>query len=208
MRERCRALVLDLDGVLRRFDPDRLAAAAAANGVPAGMLTDLAFAPDRLRAAVTGRSTHEQWLAATVDALAEATGDRPGARRAVTEWASYHGEVVPEVLDAVRQVRAAGVPVLLGTNATDRLDADLAELGLTDEVDGVLNSSVLGHAKPSAEFFAAACERLDLPARVCLFVDDVDRNVRGARAAGLAAMRYTGPSDLAYLRAALSAAAA
>jgi putative hydrolase of the HAD superfamily len=36
-----------------------------------------------------------------------------------------------------------------------------------------------------------------------LFVDDEDRNVRGAREAGLAAFRWTGPMDLPYVRAAL-----
>jgi putative hydrolase of the HAD superfamily len=208
MRERCQALVLDMDGVLREFDPANERTVAAAHGLPDGMLTDLAFEPDRLRAVVTGRSSHDEWLASITDALAAATDDRPRAERAVAAWSAYRGVVVPAVLDAVRALRAAGVPVLLASNATDRLDADLELLGLVGEFDGVLNSSRLGHAKPSAEFYAAACDRLGVPARLCLLVDDSDRNVRGARAAGLAAIRYTGPSDLGYLSAALAPATA
>ncbi|BCJ34759.1 haloacid dehalogenase [Actinocatenispora thailandica] len=208
MRERCQALVLDMDGVLRRFDPANEQAVAATHGLPAGMLTDLAFEPDRLRAVLTGRASHAEWLASVTDALAAATDDRQRAEQAVAAWSAYRGAVVPEVLDAVRAVRSAGVPVLLASNATDWLAADLAQLGLTGEFDGVLNSSELGHAKPSAEFYAAACDRLGVPARLCLLVDDSDRNVRGARAAGLAAIRYTGPADLTYLTSALAPATA
>jgi putative hydrolase of the HAD superfamily len=197
VRPRPTALLLDLDGVLRRFDPAHTARVEKEYGLPAGRLADVAFAPDRLRAAVLGRVTHRQWMDGVATELGEA------GPRAVADWQAYHGEVDPDVLAAVREVRAGGVPVGLATNATDRLDADLAELGLESETDAVLNSSVLGQAKPSAEFFAAACDALDTPARQCLLVDDSDRMVRGARAAGLAAIHYTGPAELRYLRAVL-----
>jgi putative hydrolase of the HAD superfamily len=72
----------------------------------------------------------------------------------------------------------------------------------------VVNSSVIGFAKPTPSYFAAACAALDVPPRLCLFVDDSDRFVRGARAAGLSAHRWTGPADLPYLRAALGLIAA
>ncbi len=109
----------------------------------------------------------------------------------------------PRLLAFVRQARAAGLRVGLATNATDALDADLATLALVDEVDLVVNSSVLGLHKPMKEYFQAACQALGtLPERV-LLVDDDDRAVRGARAAGLSAYRWNGPQDLPYLRAAL-----
>ena len=48
-----------------------------------------------------------------------------GSPEAVVEWETYRGDIVPDVRDLVRDVRAAGVPVGLATNATDRLDGDL-----------------------------------------------------------------------------------
>ena len=127
-----------------------------------------------------------------------------GARAAVQEWQSYRGEVDPEVLAFVREVRAAGIRVGLGTNATDLLDADLAALDLTDELDVIVNSSVVGVHKPAKEYFQAACEALETPPGRVLFVDDEDRSVAGARVAGLSAHRWSGPADLRYLRAALA----
>jgi putative hydrolase of the HAD superfamily len=108
------------------------------------------------------------------------------------------------VLDFVRRARARGVRVGLATNATDWLDADLATLGLTGEVDAVLNSSVVGQAKPAREFYRAGCLELRTVPKLVLFIDDEDRNVRGARETGLAALRYTGPASLHYAEAALA----
>jgi putative hydrolase of the HAD superfamily len=204
LRPPCRALLIDLDGVLRRFDPAHGARVEVAHGLPAGLLAASAFAPERLRPAITGRVSHAAWMAGVAEAVAAVTGDPRSAQAAVAEWRANRGAVVPEALAAVREVRAAGVPVALATNATDILDTDLDLLGLASEVDVVVNSSTVGHAKPSPDFFAVCCESVGVEARQCLFVDDDDRNVRGARAAGLAAFRYTSPEDLRYLRPALA----
>jgi putative hydrolase of the HAD superfamily len=194
-RERPSALLVDLDGVLRRWDPAFTAAVEERYGLAPGALLTAALEPDRLRPVVTGRVSRAEWLAGI--------GEAVGSAEAVAEWMTFRGTVDPEVLGFIRQVRTAGLPVALATNATDAERDDLAALGLTDELDAVVNSAELGVAKPAPEFYAAACAAVRVPPRGCLLVDDTDRNVRGARAAGLAAHRWTGPADLPYLRAAL-----
>jgi putative hydrolase of the HAD superfamily len=195
VRPRPVALLIDFDGVLREFDQSVTRAVEERHGLPAGSLLGALLEPDLLRAATLGRITDEGWRAAVAGSI--------GSADAVAEWCGYRGEVRPEVLGFVREVRVAGRPVVLATNATDRLDEDLATLGLTGEFDAVVNSSVLGAGKPDPAFFAAACAGAGTRPDRCLLVDDQDRNVRGARAAGLLAYRYTGPDDLGYLRAAL-----
>jgi putative hydrolase of the HAD superfamily len=194
-RARPTALLVDLDGVLRRWDPEVPARIEAAHGLPQGSLEKTAMDWSRLLPAITGEVRNEGWMAGVAEAL--------GAPEAVAEWQRYRGEVDPDVLAFVREARDAGVPVAIATNATDHLDADLEALVLTGEVDAVINSSVVGAHKPTREFFAAAAEALrTLPDRM-LLVDDSDRFVRGARVVGLSAYRWNGPSDLPYLRAAL-----
>jgi putative hydrolase of the HAD superfamily len=195
VRARPTALLVDLDGVLRRWDPEVPARIEAVHGLPAGALEKTAMDWARLKPAVTGQITHAVWMAGVAEAL--------GAPEAVAQWQRYRGEVDPDVLGFVREARAAGVPVGIATNATDHLDADLEALGLTGEVDVVVNSSVVGAHKPRREFFAAACLALRTPPDRVLLVDDSDRFVRGARVAGLFAYRWNGPADLPYLRAAL-----
>lgn len=202
-RERATALLLDFDGVLRRWDPAVAAGVEREYGLSEGVLGEIAMQWGRLQPVLTGQVSHADWVSSVAEALAEPAGGPDRARAAVEQWQRYRGEVDTEVLDFVREVRAAGIRVGLGTNATDVLDADLAALGLADELDVVVNSSTVGVHKPAPEYFQAACVALrTLPAKV-LFVDDEDWAVRGARSAGLSAHRWGGHGDLRYLRAAL-----
>jgi putative hydrolase of the HAD superfamily len=193
-RQRPEALLVDFDGVLRVWDASRTGAVEQKYGLPAGSLAATAFDWSRLRPALTGEVTDAGWMAGVGAAL--------GSPEAVAEWQSYRGEVCEEVLRLIRDVRAAGWPVALATNATDRLSGDLASLGLTGEFDAVVNSSEIGAAKPAREFFAVACTAVARAPDRCLLVDDDDRQVRGARVAGVSAYRWTGPEHLGYLRAA------
>jgi putative hydrolase of the HAD superfamily len=108
------------------------------------------------------------------------------------------------VLEFVREVRAGGCPVGLATNATSDLRDDLARFDREAEFDAVISSAEVGHHKPSKEFFLAACAAVGTKPDWVLFVDDTERNIAGARAAGLSALRYTGLGDLSYIRAALA----
>ncbi|MBQ1050681.1 HAD-IA family hydrolase [Micromonospora sp. C51] len=204
-RERATALLVDFDGVLRRWDPAVAAGVEREYGLSAGVLGEIAMQWGRLQPVLTGQVSHADWMTSVADALTPSVGgDAERARAAVAQWQRYRGEVDPEVLTFVREARAAGIRVGLGTNATDLLDADLAALGLTDELDVVVNSSAIGVHKPAPEYFQAACGALDTPPARVLFVDDEDRAISGARAAGLSAYRWNGPADLRYLRAALA----
>ena len=195
------ALLIDLDGVLRRWDPAVVTDIEVRRGLKPGAVLDAAMEWSRLQPAITGRVGHAEWMAGVGAALADEYG--PAAAAAVPEWQAYRGEVDPDVLAFVREVRASGVRVGLATNATDLLEADLEGLALTDQVDVVVSSARLRTHKPTREFFQQACLALETPPDHVLFVDDTDRFVRGARAAGLFAYRWSGAADLPYLRAAL-----
>ncbi|MFI9642223.1 HAD family hydrolase [Micromonospora sp. NPDC051925] len=202
-RERPTALLLDFDGVLRRWDPAVAAGIEREYGLSEGVFGEIAMHWGRLQPVLTGQVSHADWVSSVADALTESVG--PGrARAAVEQWQRYRGEVDAEVLAFVREARAGGVRVGLGTNATDLLDTDLAVLGLVGELDVVVNSSVVGVHKPAKEYFQAACAALETPPARVLFVDDEDWAIRGARAAGLSAYRWDGPAGLRYLRAALA----
>ena len=199
-RERAQALLIDLDGVLRRWDPAPMIAVEVEYGLKPAALLETAMAWDLYHPAVAGEITDAEWMRQVASRLPL---DPEKAAEAVARWQSYRGEPDPEVLAFVREVRAGGRKVGLATNATDRLRPDLDALGLAGEVDVVISSWELRVHKPAPEFFARACELIAAEPKHVLFVDDDDRAVRGARAAGLSAYRWTGPQHLAYLRKAL-----
>ncbi|SNT65259.1 putative hydrolase of the HAD superfamily [Asanoa hainanensis] len=206
MRPKATALLVDLDGTLRRWDPAVIHGIEAAHDLKPGALYMAALDWSRLMPAIIGEITHDEWADVIAAELADQTGDPDRARAAVKEWEQYRGTVEPGLLALIREARAAGIKVGLATNATDLLPADLRTLGLVDEFDAVINSSELRIPKPAPEYFGAACLALRTPPRNVLFVDDSERFVLGARAAGLAAYRWTGPADLPYIRAALNLA--
>jgi putative hydrolase of the HAD superfamily len=106
----------------------------------------------------------------------------------------------PAALALVASLRARGVTVALATNQHAARAAYMSDgLGYAARFDHLFYSCALGCAKPSAAFFHAALERLALPARAVLFVDDHQANVAAARDAGMLAEQVSlddGPEAL------------
>ncbi len=194
-------LIIDLDGVLRHWNPQHVSDIERRAGLPIGSLFGAAFAEEPLRAAITGQVTDAQWRAGVAAALGRDHG-KLAAQRVVAEWSALAGEVNAPVLDIVRVERRRRT-VVLASNATDRLSADLSRLGLDHEFDAVFNSAAIGLAKPDPRVFVHIADALGVAPHHCLFVDDTAANVVAASQAGLSAHQYRSPEDLiAFLNAA------
>jgi putative hydrolase of the HAD superfamily len=200
-RQPARAMLIDLDGVLRRWDPQVPAGVEQSYGLEPGTLMRTAMNWELLRPAVAGELTDAEWMQLVASRLPLPEDD---AKTAVAEWQRHRGAVDPEALAFVREVRAAGRPVGLATNATDRLRGDLEALGLTGEFDAIVSSWELKIHKPAPEFFERGCAALGVEPPWVLFIDDDDRVIRGARAAKMPAYRWSGAQDVPYLRKALA----
>lgn len=105
-------------------------------------------------------------------------------------WLSI--EVVPDSVALVRSLRAAGHGVHLGTNQhASRASYMKEELGYDDLFDTCFYSCDLGLAKPDVAYFHQVAASLGVAPGEVLFVDDSGDNVRGAQAAGMAAVQWT-----------------
>lgn len=149
--ERARALLIDLDGVVRRWDAHPPVAVEVAFGLPPGAVAATAFAVPLLRQAVVARITDEAWRQAVVERLA-ATYGQDAAAGSVAAWSAPAGRVDEDILTLVRAVRRRG-PVVLVTNATTRLERDLEDLGLRTAFDAIASSARIGACKPEARIF-------------------------------------------------------
>ena len=105
------------------------------------------------------------------------------------EWSDLPVRLATDVLDLLAQVRARH-PVVLLTNATDRLAADIYRLGIARAFDEIVNSSQVGAPKPEPAAFqaaaAAVCRVLGKsvqPGTIAL-VDDSQSHVEAAHALG------------------------
>lgn len=201
------AVLCDVDGVLRLWPRDTMPSLDLSLGLPEGTLAAIAFRPDRLGPAITGAVSDAAWRAGVARELGERCGDAARAREAVAAWSALVPPVDTALAALLREVDRH-VPVLLASNATDRLEADLAAAGLAGVARGVVNSSRVGAAKPDPGFYRAALAALGPGADAdratyrggrVLFVDDTPANVDAARAAGLDGVRYRTPDDLVPL---------
>lgn len=182
-----KVLLLDLDGVLRHWDSSHAATVETTYGLPPGVLSQTAYDPDRFVPALTGAVDDRTWRDSVVQALGTDHGEV--ARAAVDEWMQPAGRVDPEVLDVVRRARTMAKVILL-TNATSRLGDDLEQLGLLDEVDGVVSSTDLGLAKPDPDAFSRAALRNHLMFSEIAYVDASRENVATAEILGITSHLY------------------
>lgn len=191
-----RAVLIDLDGVIRLWQSQEDPAAEAAFGLPPGAIRRVAFAPERLLPAITGQIRDETWREQIRDRLA-LEFPAANADAAVAWWSRPYGEINRAVLELLNACRSRATIVLI-TNATSRLPDDLRRLGLEAAFDEVINSSAVGAAKPEPAIFHAALAAAGVAATDALFIDDTIGHVEAARRLGIAGHSYTNPTELRH----------
>ena len=101
----------------------------------------------------------------------------------------------PEVIDLTRRARAEGIRVAALSNSWGTGDYDpYAGWDLDGLFDAVVISDQVGLRKPDPQIFRLTAGKLGLPPSDCLFVDDTEHNLPGARALGMGTLFFTGAS--------------
>ncbi|WP_051450742.1 HAD-IA family hydrolase [Actinospica robiniae] len=188
-----KAVLCDIDGVLRHWPP--LDTLDQDHALPSGTFAGAAFAPERLIPAITGLVTDEEWRESVEAALAVACGSWSTARAVVAAWSVQLPTIDAEVAALLRQTRGT-IPVALVSNATTRLELDLAKQGLEDVADVIVNTSRIGYAKPDSRVYVDAARRVGAALDQCLFIDDTVGNVAAARSLGMPALHFRTFADL------------
>lgn len=183
-----RAVIFDLDGVLRHFDAAHVARIEARHGLAEGSIHATAFEPALLAAVTTGCITREEWML-RVGALLDNT-------RAAAEWAVHPSTPDERMLALSDELRAAGIRTVILTNGTDTIPTELRELGIDAHVDAVFNSAEIGFAKPDERAFQHVLDALSLEPHEAFFTDDSASKLRGADDLGMTTHHFTGADGL------------
>lgn len=190
---RVKAVLFDMDGVIRHWDSAGARAGEQAAGLPAGAIEEVAYVVPEFARTQVGACTAREWADAVGRALAERYG--PGAERAAQVYFANAGRVDAEMVGLVAAVRER-VTVALLSNATDQLREHLAHHDLVEAFDVVFCSAELGMAKPDVAIYRHAADVLGVQPGECFFTDDRPENVDGARAADMHAEVFTGRAGL------------
>ncbi|MFA1548554.1 HAD family hydrolase [Actinomadura chokoriensis] len=99
---------------------------------------------------------------------------------------------------ALRAARAAGARTALLSNSWGN---DYPRDLFADLFDAVVISAEVGMRKPDERIFRHALDLLGLDAAECVFIDDIEHNIRAAEALGIRGIHHTDPdTTIAELR--------
>ena len=185
-----RAIFFDFGGVIARLDRGLLAELEVRYGLPKGSFIKALYTIPEWRAAEIGEGTEEAWVAAVRRKLDEFAGrPLPDIR---SEWAVMWRTLDADVLRLIERL-GGRYEVGLISNSTPRLEGELRD---RHKIDGlfkvIVNSALVGIAKPDARIYQLAAERMGVEPSACVHIDDLARNVEGAREAGFQAIHHEG----------------
>jgi putative hydrolase of the HAD superfamily len=98
----------------------------------------------------------------------------------------------------IKELKRQGYTLLLGSN-TSVLHSRAFREQFADTIacfDHLIFSHDLGEMKPSSSFFSACLDAVHARPESCVFIDDAESNVEGARACGLQGIVYRSPLEL------------
>jgi putative hydrolase of the HAD superfamily len=193
---RATALILDFGGVITKTLFETHGQTEATLGLPPGSLTWRGpFAPetDPLWSAMqAGRISERDYWTTRTREVGHLVGEEWEAMETLVRKARAADPEAVVRPEAVRAARAAAVRLAILSNELDlfygaEFRAHLPLLGMFEAIIDATYTMVL---KPDPRAYEAVLEALDLPPSACVFVDDQERNIDGARAVGLRAVHF------------------
>lgn len=135
------------------------------------------------------------------EAECAAEGGAPVSAREVMARLASQPEPRPEVLHAIRRIRAHGLKTAALTNNWSPLDVEPPPgqasdvRGLRALFDVVVESSVEGVRKPDPRIYLLVCERLGVAPGATVFLDDLGVNLKPARDLGMTTIKVDDPEE-------------
>jgi putative hydrolase of the HAD superfamily len=137
-----------------------------------------------------GEITEVAFLAQLADGLEPLLGHRPELHR----FKEIYFEALnpnPQMIELMQELKAEGYRMAMLTNNVREWEPLWRSMLPVDEIfETVVDSGFVGHRKPESKIYELTLERIGMPARACLFVDDVLVNCEGARKAGIDAVHF------------------
>jgi putative hydrolase of the HAD superfamily len=185
------ALLIDFGGVLTSDVGDAFDTYARTAGLPDGALPTLlredSAANSMFVGFEVGRVSQAEFEPAFAERLTARFGvevEAEGLVRGLTAALSPDLEMIA----VLRRIRAAGVPVAIVSNSFGMEAYDGYELEAI--ADLVVISAELGVRKPSRRIYRHAAAALAVDTASCLFVDDLELNLAGAKRLGMAVLHH------------------
>jgi putative hydrolase of the HAD superfamily len=137
-----------------------------------------------------GEMSEVDFLSRLGDGLEPLLGHRPELHRfRETYFEALHPN--EPMIELMRELKASGKRMAMLTNNVREWEPLWRSMLPVDEIfETVVDSGFVGCRKPEARIYEMTIKRLGLPAEACLFIDDLEPNIDGAREAGMNAVHF------------------
>lgn len=106
----------------------------------------------------------------------------------------------PATIEFLRKLRAQGTQenstYMLSNESRELMEYRIPTFGLEGLFDAYLVSAYIGLRKPEAAFFQCALDLSQRRSEECVFIDDREENLEGARKLGIHGIRMTSPEQV------------
>ncbi|MBR2354489.1 MAG: HAD family phosphatase [Clostridia bacterium] len=186
-------VVFDFGQVMVHFVPAHMVAQSVTDKEDAALLEEVVFDRlywDRLDA---GTISDEEALSAMCARLPERL--HGVARELHYDWIWR----IPEI-DGMRKLvqdikRDFGVRTFLLSNISTYFAENEAKIPCLVEFEKRIYSAVCGYVKPSAEMYGYLCRECEIDPKETIFIDDSEKNIRGAVAFGIHGYLFDGDAS-------------
>ncbi|MBQ7532294.1 MAG: HAD family phosphatase [Bacteroidales bacterium] len=115
-----------------------------------------------------------------------------------TNWMDTMGEEIPGMYDLIKSLKENGFPVIYGlTNwSAETFPTVQKKYRIFSLIDNIVVSGEVKQLKPNPEIFYTLLNKYNLKAEESLFIDDNLKNVEGAKAVGINALRFENVTKL------------
>lgn len=188
-----RAVIFDLGGVVMGSPLHAIAAYERELGLPEGCVNRLVVAsgPNGAWSRLERGELRLEEFYPAFDAECAAAG-HPLCARTMMERIAQAAQPRPRMLAAVRAIRARGLRTSALTNNWHG-DGTRERGWLAELFDVVIESAVEGLRKPDPRIYELALARLGVGAPEAVFLDDIGRNLKPARALGMHTIKVDDP---------------
>ncbi len=174
-------IIFDMGGVLIDYNPEKSLYALFSKENADILLKEIFRNPiwaDKDRGIIFPEDIMEQKRSAIPEEIFEKTAELVN---------NFYPQMPPfeKMYDLVKQLKENGYKIYLLSNASSDFHERRSGIPALSLFDGVLISADYKLLKPEKEIYEALYEKFSLDPAECYFIDDVQKNIDGARATGM-----------------------
>lgn len=111
----------------------------------------------------------------------------------------YNNPLIEETAKVIKELKEMGVKLYLLSNISVGFAENYHKIPKISDVlslfDGLVFSGPIGLNKPNRDIFEHLLNKFSLKAEECVFIDDSEKNILGAKAVGLNTIHFTGDTQ-------------